>query len=126
MKSKKLLTERQEIIRFVRWGSLIDEVIIHFSNEGARSLRTGAILKKMGLRSGFPDCGLLRSSLKYHGAFIEMKQNRIYRPSEKTTTLWLNQQWWLDYLNSRGYYAIRAYGWKDAVEHLQQYYFIKN
>ena len=118
----KLLTERQEMIRFVNWGKLKGYKIVHFGNEGARSMRTGAILKKMGLRSGFPDCGLLRPILTYCGAFVEMKQNRIYRPSEKTTTLWINQQWWLDHLNSMGYYAIRAYGWIDAVKQLEKEY----
>lgn len=45
-------------------------IIVSIPNEGRRNARTGGMLKKMGLKAGFPDLMLIKKS---DILFIEMK-----------------------------------------------------
>ena len=82
-------------------------------NEGIRSERTGARLKKIGLKKGFPDLFIIRPCGKYHGLFIEMKSIR--------GTATLEQKEWIIKLNSLGYKAVICRGFEAAKETIDKY-----
>lgn len=119
-----LLSEAQEQAQLVKWGKLNDLRFVKLKNENAKNARQGAILNILGLSKGFPDLILPRPSNSFSIAFVEMKQNREYKESEKRTKTWMYQQEWLDYLNEQKlYYAFRAYGWIHAIKMLETFYF---
>lgn len=54
-------------------------IIVSIPNEGRRSARTGGNLKKMGLKAGFPDLQVIKTS---DILFVEMKTT--HRNSQKS------------------------------------------
>lgn len=115
-------TREQEVI--ISWAQIQKnkypdlEMIVHVANEGKRSLRAGAELKRMGLRKGFPDLQLLVPSKKYAGLFIELK-------ADKTKRLSKEQKEWLEKLNSYGYKAVRCNGADESIQTIKDYLGIK-
>lgn len=89
-------------------------MLMHVPNEGKRSKRYGAELKRMGLKAGFPDLGLLVPNKKYAGLFIELK-------ADKTKSMTKEQKEWLEKLNSYGYKAVRCNGSEEAIQIIKRY-----
>lgn len=87
--------------------------IIHIPNEGKRSPRTGDLLKRMGLRPGFPDLFLFQPRGKWHGLAIEMKT-----PTGKVSK---EQEENLLRLNKNGYAVKVAYSSTEAIESIERY-----
>ena len=94
------------------------EMLMHTVNEGKRTPRMGAELKRMGMKRGFPDISLLVPNKKYHGLFIELK-------ADKTKRLTKEQKEWLDKLNKYGYKAVRCNGSDEAIQVIKEYLGIK-
>ena len=94
------------------------EMLMHTVNEGKRSPRVGAELKRMGMKRGFPDISLLVPNKKYHGLFIELKV-------DKTKRLTKEQKEWLEKLNKYGYKAVRCNGSDEAIQVIKDYLRIK-
>ena len=84
----------------------------HIPNGGSRDVREGANLKAQGVKKGIPDVGLFYPT-NYAGLFIEMKT--------KTGSVSVEQQDWLDFLNSVGYKALICYSWIEARDCLVDY-----
>ncbi|MCM1364689.1 MAG: VRR-NUC domain-containing protein [Faecalibacterium sp.] len=121
----KIPTEEEEQKALFRWlayaaGSVHNGLkwCVHIVNEGKRSVRNGAALKAMGLRKGFPDIFVPIATKEYHGLFIELKRTKGGRVSAE-------QQEWIDYLNSAGYFAKVCYGWFDAATTICEYLHVK-
>ena len=94
------------------------EMLMHTVNEGKRTPRMGAELKRMGMKRGFPDISLLIPNKKYHGLFIELK-------ADKTKRLTKEQKEWLEKLNKYGYKAIRCNGSEEAIQVIKDYIGVK-
>ena len=94
------------------------EMLMHTVNEGKRTPRMGAELKRMGMKRGFPDISLLVPNKKYHGLFIELK-------ADKTKRLTKEQKEWLEKLNKYGYKAVRCNGSDEAIQVIKDYLRIK-
>ena len=94
------------------------EMLMHTVNEGKRSPRVGAELKRLGMKRGFPDISLLVPNKKYHGLFIELK-------ADKTKRLTKEQKEWLEKLNKYGYKAIRGNGSEEAIQVIKDYIGVK-
>lgn len=109
------LKEYKEQMLLIEWADLHGLIPVHCPNGGTNPKR-GWILKQMGVRPGFPDLTLYIANAKYHGLFLEMKQNRFYTASQKNTESWQRQQWWIDHLLSQGYYATFVYGWQHGAK----------
>lgn len=86
----------------------------HSPNGGSRNKREGAKFKAMGVKRGFLDLILLLPCRQYHGLLIELKKVKGGVTSSE-------QDEWLSYLNSVGYYATVCRGWLEAVSCLQWY-----
>ncbi len=90
------------------------DMIFHITNEGKRSKRTGAELKRMGLKRGIPDICLPVPNKEYNGLWIELK-------ADKTKRLTKEQKEWLEKLNRYGYKALRCNGADEAIDTIKDY-----
>lgn len=89
------------------------DLMHHIPNGGRRDKRTGAILKRQGVKAGIPDIFLPAAHGGYHGLYIELKT--------KTGSLSSAQRQILSKLNERGYKAVMCRGYEDAVETIRAY-----
>ena len=112
-KDLKLSSELKEQIAVVEYCELRGLPIVHIPNEGKRSVVAGAMLKRAGMRPGFPDLFLPRPCGKYHGLFIEMKYDK-----GKTSA---DQEWWLATLSREGYAVRVCHGFDEAVRCIEAY-----
>lgn len=106
-------TEYDEQAAVVDFCELMGIDIVHIPNEGKRSTAYGARMKRMGLRSGFPDLFLPYPRAGYHGLFIEMKTE-----GGKATA---NQKKWIAKLSARGYRAVVCVGADEAITDIRNY-----
>ena len=94
-----------------QWPELA--LLFHIPNGGTRDAIEGKHLKQQGVKPGVPDLFLAAPSGQYHGLFIEMKSD-----SGRTSEA---QKWWIEQLNSSGYFAEVCHGWQSAVRVLEWY-----
>lgn len=90
------------------WG-----LMFSIPNGGFRSKRTGAKMKRTGLKAGVPDLYLPVARDKYFGMFIEMK-------SEKGRVQ-PNQAVWIADLKEQGYRVEVCYGCEAAINTINDY-----
>ena len=90
------------------------ELMFHIPNEGKRSVRTGAKMRREGLRRGVPDICLPVPKGKYHGLYIELKRTRCSKVSD-------DQAVWIAALQAQGYVADVCKGWNEARELIELY-----
>ena len=89
-------------------------LMFHIPNEGKRSSRTGALMRREGLKRGVPDIFLPVPRGKYHGLFIELKRTKNSSVSD-------DQKGWLEALRRQGYDAHICKGWVEAAEAIERY-----
>ena len=108
-------TEGTHCCTYIKWFDMqhpaYSDYLHHLANEGKRSPRTGAYLKAMGMRRGYPDYFLGIPAGYWHGMYIEMK-----KPDEKNKKLPAHQVTMLKKLARMGYYVYVAYSATDAIE----------
>ena len=112
-------TESVEQQRLFQWARMASgahpelRLMYKIPNEGKRSVVAGAMLKRAGMRPGFPDLFLPRPRGKYHGLFIEMKYDR-----GKTSK---DQEEWISLLRGEGYACAVCYNASEAIEIIEKY-----
>lgn len=117
------MTELQMQTQIIYWAGTRSitcpelKMLFHVPNEGKRSVITGSMLKKAGLKSGVPDLILpaarIMKGQPYHGLFVELK-NGHKKPSE-------NQRWWLNRLAQEGYLTAVCESFESAVGLISYY-----
>lgn len=107
------MAEDREQITVIQYCDILGIPIMHTANEGKRSASYGAKLKRMGLRSGFPDLLITRARGGYHGFAIEMKYGKN-KPTEA-------QLKWLLTLKQEGYATAICYSAKEAIGLIEKY-----
>lgn len=108
--------EQQALFEWASWQSgKYPELalLFHIPNEGLRNPRTGARLKREGLKAGVPDICLPVARGGYHGLFIELKAGNN-RPTKK-------QLEWLEALSRQGYITCWCTGWEAAAKLIVEY-----
>lgn len=90
------------------------ELLHHIVNEGRRSLRMGAELKKQGMKAGVPDICLPVARGRYHALYIEMKRVKGGTVSDA-------QKWWIGKLNQQGNLAVICHGFDEAKDVILRY-----
>lgn len=111
--------EHAEAVKVMKWAQAnskrMPEVDMLFAipNGGARSKRTGAMLKAEGVKSGVPDYFLPVARGRFHGLFIELKA-KGGKPSK-------NQKAWITVLKGYDYAAGVCYGADEAIKILEAY-----
>ena len=114
--ASRVPTELQEQIALAAWLTERGVWFCHPPNEGRRSRRQGAQLRRAGMRSGVPDILVFDAAPNdpdARGVAIELKRVNG-RPSQVSE----NQRMWLEALEVRGWRVHVAYGCADAVEWL--------
>ncbi len=110
-------TEASEQMMLVSWMSLkypkISNLLVHIPNGVYSSVRTGARMKRLGLRAGVPDLVVFCARHGFHGLFIEMK-------SEKGR-LTKTQIEYHKLLEEQGYLVKTARGFDEAKEIIESY-----
>lgn len=93
-------------------------MMFHVVNEsgGTGSAQYGAQLKKMGRKKGVPDWLVMIPKGEYHGLFVELK-----RQFKKSSSISGEQKAFLLKAQSLGYKCVVAYGYKCAIEAIQDY-----
>lgn len=89
--------------------------VVHIPNEGKRSERYGAELRRMGMQKGFPDLFFPAALKGFHGLFVEMKKDSKCKPTKAQTE-------WIETLNAAGYRAIVCYGAGEAIAEIRNYF----
>ena len=85
----------------------------HSPNGGARNAITGARLKCMGVRRGFPDLTLWLPRRGFQGLAVELKA-----PKGRLTP---EQAAWLEHMATIGWCAVTCVGFDAAQRQFQEY-----
>lgn len=104
--------EQETVIEYCGYRGI---EIVHIPNEGKRSARYGAELKRLGMRKGFPDLFLPKARKGFYGLFIELKRDVRSKPTKEQ----LN---WIGKLNAEGYLATVCYGAEAAICEIENYF----
>lgn len=114
-------SESQHQQSFVAWWSVVhrtfglpEAALFAIPNGGARSMATGARLRKEGVRAGIPDMLLAVPAGQAHGLFLEMKRCRGGRVSKA-------QKATMGVFESLGYQVAVCYGCRDAIAAVEKY-----
>lgn len=88
-------------------------LVMHFPNEGKRSLRYGALMKSLGMRKGVSDLFIAVPRHEFGGAWIELKsENGI---------LSLEQKAFLEDMKAQNYYTNVCWSLDEAIEAVTWY-----
>lgn len=122
----KIITpsERQEQRFLVQWLSIhakLKHYYCKIDNEGKRTKSQGYNAKLQGLRSGVSDIFIYYPTSTYHGLWLEMKRNKRYTPSERSTLTWKSQEEFIEIVKNIGYAGYFCFGWTNAVEIINNY-----
>jgi len=89
------------------------DLLFAIPNGGYRAKKTGAALKKQGVKPGIPDMFLPVSRSGFHGLWIEMKSHK-----GRTTDI---QEVWHDNLRKEGYKVEVCHSADSAIDTLKNY-----
>lgn len=112
MATKTEAGEQRAVIEYCDYAGI---EIVHVANEGKRSARYGAELRRLGLRKGFPDLFIPKARKGFHGLFLELKRDPKSRPTQEQKT-------WIEKLNASGYFAKVCYGADEAIGVIKKYF----
>lgn len=116
---KPKTTEADEQKALIQWAKFQEKkyselkMLMHVPNEGKRSPRYGAELKRLGLQAVFPDLALFVPRNGKAALFIEMKVGR-----NKCTD---NQKKWIRNLLEQGYEVKVCYSCEEAIQIIKRY-----
>lgn len=119
MMNRLKMSEAQEQATVIEWALYNQnrypelKLLHHIPNGGRRDARTGAMMKRQGVKAGVPDLHLPVSRGKYHSLYIEMKTDKG-RPTE-------TQKEWLDALNAEGNMAVICHSAEEAIAVIKLY-----
>ena len=111
------MNEDELQIAVIEYCELRGIPVVHIPNEGERSVTYGALLKRMGMKRGFPDLFFPIARRGFHGLFIEMKTDKG-KLSE-------DQRKWLTELSKEGYLCRVCRSLEAVIDILSQYYSLK-
>lgn len=103
---------QKQLIQWARkypWSQLL----YHIPNETIGGIKWVTRNRQMGCKKGAPDLCLPVPMGKYHGLYIEMKNERGRLSQE--------QKKWMKALSDMGYLAVCCRGWEKAKEVLLEY-----
>ena len=86
-------TIHKTVMEWVRLHPLLKRLVLHFPNEGHRTVRFGKLLKDMGMRAGVSDLFIAMPRHEFNGAWIELKSsNGILSAAQKEFLKDMSQQ----------------------------------
>lgn len=121
---KVVPTENQEqrsLIKWIKTQPMIRELVVKQTNEGQRSQGSGFNLKLLGMNVGASDVFLAYPTEIYAGLWLEIKRNKRYTPSERSTSTWIGQERFQELMRDVGYAASFCFGWEDGKRIIEEY-----
>ena len=122
--TKIIPSENQEQRALVKWLSyhpIVRDFFCKNNNEGKRTEVQGYNLRLMGLRRGVSDLFIYWPTKTYHGLWLEVKRNKKYSTSERSTATWIAQENFLEKVKSIGFAGKFCYGWVDGKKIIENY-----
>ena len=110
----RIPTEMQEQITVADWLRKNGIIFAHVPNEGARTPKQGAMLRRIGLHKGVPDLLIF----SHPQTAIEMKR-RKERPTSRGQRATPDQKRWLETLARLGWETRVCHGSTEAIQYLQ-------
>ncbi len=117
-------TENQEQRALVKWLSyhpIVREFFCKNNNEGKRTEAQGHNLKLMGLRPGVSDLFIYWPTKTHPGLWLEVKRNKKYTKSERSTPTWIAQEKFIETVKSVGFAGEFCYGCLDGKKIIDEY-----
>lgn len=115
-------TETSECLAFIAWthmvlfrGRPLFDRVVKIPNERGKAGASTAILASIGMRTGFPDYGILAPTRLWSGLFLEAKRIR----GSKIST---DQEVWRDDLRGFGYCARICAGADELIAATREYF----
>lgn len=105
------VAEHIALANYLRWKGVLFN---HSPNEGKRLPQYVAKLKRMGMRTGFPDFFVYEPRGGFHGLAIEMKRRRGGQVSDAQAAC-------LEELERNGYKAVVCRGFDEARAVVDRY-----
>ncbi len=113
--------EQEALVEWLSYHPLLKNFFHKTNNEGKRTALQGHRLVKQGLRTGVSDLFIYYPVAEYNGLWLEVKRNKNYTLSEKSTDTWKAQEKFIDCVKSVGFAAHFCYGWLDGKNHVENY-----
>ena len=88
-------------------------LILHFPNEGKRTLRYGKLMKDLGMRKGVSDLFIAMPCNGFGGAWIELKS--------ETGRLGVEQKEFLEDMKSQNYFTAVCWSIEEAMNTISSY-----
>ena len=102
-------------IQVVDWvNACTDLPVLHIANERRCSIQQGAILKRMGIRSGVSDLFFPRAKHPFAGLWIEIKTD-----NGKPTP---NQLKFIEEMKKEGFQGKVTYGAEETINFIKDFY----
>lgn len=106
-------TIHKTVMSWVRLHPMLKKLVLHFPNEGKRSLRYGKLLKDMGMRAGVSDLLIAMGRHGFHGAWIELKsENGNLSPLQKD---------FLEDMSQQNYFTAVCWSIDEAIDTIKWY-----
>lgn len=115
------MQEQKALVKWLSYHPVVRDYFCKNNNEGRRSLAQGFNLKLLGLRPGVSDIFIYYPTKSHHGLWLEVKRNKKYTKSERSTVTWIAQENFQDKVKNIGYAARFCYGWMDGKEIIESY-----
>ena len=115
MPTYKKRTEAYEQAAVAMWLNINHPKVLWTASAGGMrtSIGTAKKMKAMGYKKGCPDIMIFERRSGFCGLFIELKVKGGTRQPEQID--------FIQELSRRGYFAVFAYGYDEAVEVIEQY-----
>lgn len=113
--------EQRALVRWMSYHPIVRDYFCKNNNEGKRTEAQGHNLKLMGLRPGVSDLFVYYPSHGLSGLWLEVKRNKKYTKSERSTSTWIAQERFIENVISVGYAGSFCYGMEDGIRIIKEY-----
>jgi len=115
--------EQRWLVNWLNYHPVLKDFFCKNNNEGKRTPRQGYDLKLQGLRTGVSDLFIYHPSStgKFPGLWLEIKRNKTYSKSERSTPTWIAQEKFIETVKSVGFAGEFCYGFADGVKIIEAY-----
>jgi hypothetical protein len=125
-KHKSMITplesqEQKAIVKWLSYHPVVRDYFLKLNNEGKRTEATGWHLKQLGLRAGASDLFIYYPTKTYHGLWLEVKRNKKYTPSERSTPTWISQEKFIESVKKVGFAGEFCYGLECGIKIIESY-----
>lgn len=109
------------LVRWLSYHPIVRDYFCKNDNEGKRTPAQGRMLKLMGLRPGVSDLFIYFPTKTYSGLWLEVKRDKKYTKSERSTPTWVAQEKFQENVKGVGFAAYFCYGWLDGKGIIENY-----